>query len=739
VAPPRSNVQSDGGYRPKAGVLPIELGSLKRSFHDAELPLVAKPGSIRDHAAEVAGGLEMAGGGGDERASGSTPAVFMSYASQDVAVANAVVETLERHGVKCWIAPRDVVPGEFYAGAIVHAIDAAKVIVLVLSENAATSQHVLREVERATSKRHAVVAFRVDLAPMPADLEYFLNTSHWLDASAAGIAHALPKLVDAVQRITAAPTLASPGDTGVAAKPVASLIQQPPSARSAIHRANRPVLVLSALIALGLGYFAVDKLWFSRRTESEQAVATVTPVASAVTSAVSERSVAVLPFLDLSEKKDQEYFADGMAEEIIDLLTKVPELKVIGRTSSFQFKGKADDLRKIGMTLGAAYVVEGSVRRSDNHVRVTAQLIDSRDGTHRWAETYDRTVSDVLKVQDEIALGLVRALQLEVASTVFGGSRSAPPAADAYDSYLRGMHARDRFDQRGFEEALADFRHALQLEPSFAPAAEALASTLYYMTESTYLPAESGFKQARAAGEAALKLDPGSAVAHAVICSVNIVFDWNWSAAAPECAMAAQISPNKPFVLQAAAIQHMVLGEWKDATYLIETAIVNDPLDPALYNIAARIYIRAGRVTDAESAVRRALQISPTAAFNHLVLGITLLIQGRPREALAEMQQEHGPGARELGLAVAYHALHRDPDADAALARLKAENGSDSAFFVAEVYAFRGQKDPAFEWLERAFVQRDNDLYDIKGAWLLKNLEGDPRYKAFLRKMNLPE
>jgi hypothetical protein len=258
--------------------LPIELGSLKRSFHDAELRLVAKPGSIRDHAAEVAGGLEMAGGGGDERASGSTPAVFMSYASQDVAVANAVVETLERHGVTCWIAPRDVVPGEFYAGAIVHAIDAAKVIVLVLSGNAATSQHVLREVERATSKRHAVVAFRVDLAPMPADLEYFLNTSHWLDASAAGIAHALPKLVAAVQRITAAPALASPGDTGVAAKPVASLIQQPPSARSAIHRANRPVLVLSVLIALGLGYFAVDKLWFSRRTASEQAVATVTPL-----------------------------------------------------------------------------------------------------------------------------------------------------------------------------------------------------------------------------------------------------------------------------------------------------------------------------------------------------------------------------------------------------------------------------------------------------------------------------
>jgi TolB-like protein len=700
---------------------------------------VANPEGIRDDAAQAGGAPEMAESGGDEKASGSTPTVFISYASQDVAVANAVVETLERHGVKCWIAPRDVVPGELYAGAIVHAIDAAKVIVLVLSENAATSQHVLREVERATSKRHPVVAFRVDLAPMAADLEYFLNTSHWLDASAAGVAHALPKLVDAVQRIMAAPAVASPGDTGVAAKPVASLIQQPPIVRSAIHRTNRPVLTLSVLIALGVGYFAVDKLWVSRRTASEQPVATVTPVASAITPAVSQRSVAVLPFLDLSEKKDQEYFADGMAEEIIDLLTKVPELKVIGRTSSFQFKGKADDLRKIGTMLGAAYVVEGSIRRSDNHVRVTAQLIDSRDGTHRWAETYDRNVSDVLKVQDEIALGLVRALQLEVAGTVFGGSQSAPPAADAYDSYLRGMHARDRFDQLGFEEALADFRHALQLEPTFAPAAEAVASTLYYMTDSTYLPPDSGFNQARAAAQAALKLDPGSSVAHAVICTVNTIFDWEWSAAAHECAIAAQISPSKPIVLQAAAVQHMALGEWKDAAYSIEAAIANDPLDPAPYNIAGRIYVRAGRFTDAETAVRRALQISPTSTFNHLLLGIALLMQGKTTEALAEMQQDSGPGGRQLGLAVAYHALHRDSDSDAALARLKAENATDAAFFVAQVYAFRAQKAQAFEWLDRAFAQRDNSLYSVKGAPLLKNLEGDRRYKAFLRKMNLPE
>lgn len=170
----------------------------------------------------------------------------------------------------------------------------------------------------------------------------------------------------------------------------------------------------------------------------------------------------------------------------------------------------------------------------------------------------------------------------------------------------------------------------------------------------------------------------------------------------------------------------------------IEAAITNDPLDPAMYNIAARIYLRAGRIREAEAVVRRALQISPTSAFDHHLLGIILLLHGRASEALTEMQQETAPGAQALGLVLAYHALHRDRDADAAVARLIAENGGDWAFSISEAYAFLAQKDEAFAWLDRAFAQRDEDLFSVKGAPLLKNLEGDPRYEAFLHKMNLP-
>jgi TolB-like protein len=500
--------------------------------------MVANPGSIRDHAAQVTWGLTMAEDGGEEKVSGSTPPVFISYASQDAAVANSIVENLEQHGLRCWLAPRDVKPGAQYADAIVGAINEAKAVVLLLSRNAVASSHVGREVERAASKHKPIIAFRIDAATLSRALEYFLSESQWIDVPEIGMPAALARLAEAAGQASEQTVTANPGAAG----------------RARSRAGGRAKLIAGAVVAVvSVGVASVVGVHFwSRSHKAAQPAAAV---------AITDKSIAVLPFVDMSAKKDQEYFADGMAEEIINLLTKVPKLKVIGRTSSFQFKGKADDLRRIGTTLGAAYIVEGSVGRSDKHVRVTAQLIDTRDGTYRWSETYDRDVSDVLMVQEEVALGIVRALQLEVASTVFGGSPSAPPPADAYDGYLRGLHARDRFDQRGFEEALAHFRHALQLEPSFSAAAEAAASTLYYMAEETYLPPESGFNQARAAAEAALKLDPGSSVAHAVICIVNTIFDWDWSAAARECAIAARISPNKPFVLRAAAVQHMALGE----------------------------------------------------------------------------------------------------------------------------------------------------------------------------------
>jgi TolB-like protein len=376
------------------------------------------------------GGLGMAKDGDDQKASVSSPSVFISYASLDSAIAETACEALEKAGVTCWIAPRDVTPGAFYGDEIVHAIDAAKAIVLILSRNAAISPHVLREVERAASKRHAVISLRIDTASLPAGLEYFLNTSQWLDASSGGTARGLPKLVSAVQVAIQAPTVTP---TGV---PTA---HAPAPAESARSR-KRMAFVVASLVSLGLVGFAADRLWLS----SHRAAATpaTTPVASApvpVTAApaIPEKSVAVLPFVDMSEKKDQEYFSDGLSEELIDMLTKVPGLRVPARTSSFYFKGKQATVPEIAKALGVADVLEGSVRKSGNHLRITAQLVRADNGYHLWSETYDRQLDDIFKVQDDIAGAVVKALKV---SLLEGQTPRATPTTntEAYTLYLQG-------------------------------------------------------------------------------------------------------------------------------------------------------------------------------------------------------------------------------------------------------------------------------------------------------------
>jgi TolB-like protein/Tfp pilus assembly protein PilF len=705
----------------------------------------------------------MAEGGGDEKASGSTPTVFISYASQDVAVANAVVEALECHGAKCWIAPRDVVPGEFYSGAIVHAIDAAKVIVLVLSENAATSQHVLREVERASSKRHPVVAFRIDLAPMPAELEYFLNTSHWLDASAVGVEHALPKLVDAVQRAMAVVPVA--GDTGVAAKLVANLTQPRPITRPASHRLNRAVLALSVLIALGLGYFAADKLWFSKRTASERPVVAVAPTAAPAAPAIPEKSVAVLPFIDMSEKKDQEYFSDGLSEELIDMLTKIPDLRVPARTSSFYFKGKSEDIPTIARRLMVAHVLEGSVRKYGNHLRVTAQLVRADSGYHLWSETYDRQLNDVFKVQDEIAVAVVKALRTSLldktkpqnvvtddARPLITTQEDIRPqavlstSADAYTHYLqarssfqRGTKDDPETAQVDYETALDYLYQALKLDPSFAAAWAEVAKVRVRQVMSRFIPVRQASEEARQSAERALALNSRMPAAYLSMGSVHYVFDWNWPAAEAEFKKAIELEPRNPDALRWAAHVATTLGHFDEAVKLAKMAIELDPLEVLNYRVIGGVYYRTGRYADADAAWRTMRALNPALFQEDDMLALTYLARGEPAAALAAHARAPRNNWDNWYQAMAYHALGRRRESDAALARFVDLQSDESAIYVAEIYAYRGEIAEALTWLERGYERRDDDLRFIKGDPFLRNLERDSRYRAFLRKMNLAE
>ena len=397
--------------------------------------------------------------------------VFVSYASHDAAIAQKACAALEAAGFPCWIAPRDVVPGTLYADGIVGAIDESRILVLILSKDGVASAHVGKELERATSKRHPIIALRLDTAPLTRAFEYFLNESQWIEGG--GSDAAIAQLVGAVGQHLAPGAATSPTNGTQA---------------SAVHRkaavAQRLWVIAAVVVAvlLGSGYF-LDKAWRSKHATT------------ASTAVVSDKSIAVLPFVDMSEKKDQEYFADGMAEEIIDLLVKIPGLKVISRTSSFQFKGKNPDLQSIATQLGVAYVLQGSVRKSGDHLRVTAQLINSRDGTHLFSQTYDRDLSDVLKVQDEIALALVRALQIEVDQTGID-SRPALRNAEAYSLYLQGRHASDLYNRQGDEQAISDYQRVLELDPSFAAAEVWLGSAYFNLGLFGFMPPTIAFEKA---------------------------------------------------------------------------------------------------------------------------------------------------------------------------------------------------------------------------------------------------
>jgi len=635
--------------------------------------------------------------------------VFVSYASQDAAVANSIVDSLESQGLKCWLAPRDVKPGAQYADAIVRAINEAKAVVLVMSANAVDSAHVAREVERAASKRKPIIPFRIDTAALNPELEYFLSNSQWIDVPKLGMPAALAKLREAVGQGSATSS------------------QGLPVVQDVGGRGRRIAIV--ATIAIGVG-FAVGvgvHFWPSNHVVAQRpTVATVT-----------DKSIAVLPFADMSEKKDQEYFGDGMAEEIFDLLVRIPVLKVIGRTSSFQFKGKTEDLRSIGTQLGVAYVLEGSVRKSGDRLRVTAQLIDALDGSHLWSETFEENFGDVLAIQDRIASGIVRALQVTVDTDVSQRQRKLANA-DAYTLYLRGRHALDRQDESAFQEAQTDFEQALALDPSFLQAAEDLTSTLAGQTAEGFVPVEIGWQRVGSAADQALRLNPNSGLVHSILGLRHAFYEFDFESADKEIAAALKFAPRDPSVLGAAARLALFDNRLDEALRLGNSSIAFDPLSPLNLQLSAYINYAAGKLPAAEAAVRKSMQISPSAIGDHYLLGLILLASS-PTAGLKEMEMETPDGGRDAGLAIVYYALGRYADSDSALARLTKQNSSDWAYGIALVRAYRGNRDDAFAWLDRSYSQRDTSLQFLRWEPLLNDLRGDPRYKAFLKKMNLPE
>jgi len=378
------------------------------------------------------------------------------------------------------------------------------------------------------------------------------------------------------------------------------------------------------------------------------------------------------------------------------------------------------------------------VRKSGNKIRITAQLIKAADGYHLWSETYDRTLDDIFVVQDDIAGEVVKALKLTLLGTALT-TRAKPQDSEAYNLALQGRFFLDRRGKQDLERAVDYFRQSQERDPGYAPAWAGLSQAYARRADSGHVPAADGFRQAREAAEKALALDPQLVDAHLAMGWIQRSYDWDWAAADASYRTALDLEPGSAEALRHAGGLAMTLGRWGDAIDLATKAIERDPLRPNSYNNLGLALQAVNRDTEAEAAFRKALDLDPGGAFRHYTFGRTLLLQGKTDAALREMQQETDEGWRLSGLPLVFHALGRHRESDAALATLKSKYAGDSAYQIAEVHAVRGEADLAFEWLERAYAQRDSGISEIKGDRFMRVLADDPRHKAFLRKLKLPE
>jgi TolB-like protein/DNA-binding winged helix-turn-helix (wHTH) protein/Tfp pilus assembly protein PilF len=452
-------------------------------------------------------------------------------------------------------------------------------------------------------------------------------------------------------------------------------------------------------------------------------------------------SIAVLPFADMSAAKDQEYFSDGLDKQLINDLAKVSGLEVVGRSSAFQFKGKNEDLREVGRKLGVANVLEGSVRRDGDHVRITAELIKADDGFQLWSQTYDREIKDIFAVEDDIAQAATEALRVKLlggnGQPVAPNLRSANP--EAYQAYLQAEYFSGRGQSKeDLGKALAYTDTAIKLDEKYAPAWALRASVQNAMAQVGLTDATEGFRKARDDAERAIALDPNLASAYMALATTQINCDWDWDAANTSLAKAAAIEPGSVEVFRTRSYLSRVLGNLDQAIKLSEQAVALDPLRPISYSTLGYLLYVGGRYDEAKTALQKALDLNPQATYIYLTLDKILIAEKKPQQALAVIEKEPIEWGKFTGQALAYHALGREQDSNTALDGLIAKYGSDGAYQIAQVYAYRGESDKSFEWLENAYEQRDPGLPEINSDPLFKSLRRDPRYTELLKRMRLP-
>ena len=487
------------------------------------------------------------------------------------------------------------------------------------------------------------------------------------------------------------------------------------------------LIVTIAMLATGLLIFQLVR---SKSTATAQVISASTP---------SQKSIAVLPLLNESGDPGDEYFSDGLSEELIAALAQIKELKVIGRSSSFRFKDKKEESKSIGEKLGVSTLLEGTVRKQGNAVRIVAELVKAADGSELWSRTFNRELKDIFAVQAEIAQAVAASLELTLLGT---DDRSAKNAAtksvEAHNAYLQGHFYFERRNLEDYRTSVSFFDQAIRLDPDYALAYAERSEAWTWIADQSSEKQKEAWAAARGDAEKAVAIGPDLAEAHAALGWVRFFVEWKFDEGLAELRRAQQLSPGNPTANDLLARVVVYLGQNQEAEKLARQAIELDPLAYLARSNLARVLFAEGKLDEAETSARKAAELQPTAAGSHRWQVLVAIQRGDGEAALRDAQLEPNDGFRRFELALAHYVRRDRPAADAALAELIAKDRNIEAYQIAEVYAWRGETDKAFEWLQVAFDNHDTGLLSLLIDPLMRGLHHDARYNGLLAKIGLP-
>jgi TolB-like protein/Tfp pilus assembly protein PilF len=507
-------------------------------------------------------------------------------------------------------------------------------------------------------------------------------------------------------------------------------IKRTEAADAAGQRSRGVAWIYVVLIGVGLsvGLFFVGRYTAGHGTSRVSEVTTASP----------QKSIAVLPLVNESGDPKDEYFSDGLSEELIAALAQISGLKVIGRSSSFRFKDRKEEPKTIGEKLGVSTLLDGTVRKQGDRVRIVAALVNAADGIQLWTRTFDRELKDIFAVQEEIARAVAESLKV----TLLGpqdrpAQRGAPSNVEAHNAYLQGHFLFLRRNLEDYRKAVGYFDQAIRLDPNYALAYTERSEAWSFIGDLTGQH-EPAWSNARSDAEKAVAIAPDLAEARAALGWVRFFIDWKFAEGLSELKRAIELSPANPTANDLLARAILYLGRLDEAERQARQAVELDPLSVTAQGTLARVLFNAGKLDNADAAARKAAELQPASASSHRWQVLIAAERGEGETALREAELEPDEGYRRFELAVAQYVVGDRQAADAALADLIANGRHNLAYQIAEVYAMRGERDKAFEWLQISFDNHDTGTLTLLVDPLLRGLRDDPRYKTFLAKLGLP-